>query len=418
MQTTICTAGLRRHRTHAVRVVWGSREVFIGGSHPVVVQSMTNTPTADVEATTAQALALARAGAELVRLTVNTPEAARAVVEIREALDRAGCSVPLVGDFHYNGHKLLKEVPLCAQALSKYRINPGNVGKGSRAEENFATMIDVARETGAAVRIGVNWGSLDQALLARMMDENASRETPLDPAVVLEEALVESALESARRAEALGLPAERLVLSCKVSEVKPLISLYRKLASRSNYALHLGLTEAGIGSKGIVASTAALAVLLEEGIGDTIRVSLAPEAGKPRTEEVVVAREIRQPMGIRKFGPAVTSCPGCGRTSSDLFQHLAASVQAYLRERAPVWREIAPGAEEMKVAVMGCVVNGPGESRHADIGISLPGAGESPVAPVYVRGVKVCSLKGPDMQQSFQDMIEKFVLETYGKAGA
>lgn len=418
MQTTICTAGLRRHRTHAVRVVWGSREVFIGGSHPVVVQSMTNTPTADVEATTAQALALARAGAELVRLTVNTPEAARAVVEIREALDRAGCSVSLVGDFHYNGHKLLKEVPLCAQALSKYRINPGNVGKGSRAEENFATMIDVARETGAAVRIGVNWGSLDQALLARMMDENASRETPLDPAVVLEEALVESALESARRAEALGLPAERLVLSCKVSEVKPLISLYRKLASRSNYALHLGLTEAGIGSKGIVASTAALAVLLEEGIGDTIRVSLTPEPGKPRTEEVVVAQEILQSMGIRKFAPAVTSCPGCGRTSSDLFQHLAASVQAYLRERAPVWREIAPGAEEMKVAVMGCVVNGPGESRHADIGISLPGAGESPVAPVYVRGVKVCSLKGPDMQQSFQDMIEKFVLETYGKAGA
>ena len=347
MQTTICTAGLLRHRTHAVRVVWGSREVFIGGSHPVVVQSMTNTPTADVEATTAQALALARAGAELVRLTVNTPEAARAVVEIREALDRAGCSVPLVGDFHYNGHKLLKEVPLCAQALSKYRINPGNVGKGSRAEENFATMIDVARETGAAVRIGVNWGSLDQALLARMMDENASRETPLDPAVVLEEALVESALESARRAEALGLPAERLVLSCKVSEVKPLISLYRKLASRSNYALHLGLTEAGIGSKGIVASTAALAVLLEEGIGDTIRVSLTPEPGKPRTEEVVVAQEILQSMGIRKFAPAVTSCPGCGRTSSDLFQHLAASVQAYLRERAPVWREIAPGAEEM-----------------------------------------------------------------------
>ena len=323
-----------------------------------------------------------------------------------------------MGDFHYNGHKLLKEVPLCAQALSKYRINPGNVGKGSRAEENFATMIDVARETGAAVRIGVNWGSLDQALLARMMDENASRETPLDPAVVLEEALVESALESARRAEALGLPAERLVLSCKVSEVKPLISLYRKLASRSNYALHLGLTEAGIGSKGIVASTAALAVLLEEGIGDTIRVSLTPEPGKPRTEEVVVAQEILQSMGIRKFAPAVTSCPGCGRTSSDLFQHLAASVQAYLRERAPVWREIAPGAEEMKVAVMGCVVNGPGESRHADIGISLPGAGESPVAPVYVRGVKVCSLKGPDMQQSFQDMIEKFVLETYGKAGA
>ncbi len=417
MQTIISTEELKRHRTHAVRVSWGDREVVIGGGRPVVVQSMTNTATADVAETTAQVLALARAGSELVRLTVNTPEAARAVIEIREALDRAGCSVPLVGDFHYNGHKLLKEVPLCAQALSKYRINPGNVGKGTKGEENFATMIEIAKATGAAVRIGVNWGSLDQALLARMMDENAARDVPLAPEEVLEEALIESALASARRAESLGLGADRLVLSCKVSEVKPLIALYRKLAARSNYALHLGLTEAGIGSKGIVASSAALAVLLEKGIGDTIRVSLTPAPGSARTEEVVVAQEILQSLDIRKFVPTVTSCPGCGRTSSDLFQRLAASTQAYLRQRAPVWREIAPGAENMKVAVMGCVVNGPGESRHADIGISLPGAGESPVAPVFVRGEKVAALKGADMQESFRDMIEKFVLETYGTRG-
>ena len=414
-QQVIHTDGLRRRRpTHAVAVRWGARTVTIGGDAPVVVQSMTNTPTADVEATYAQTVALARAGSELVRLTVNTPEAARAVVELREKLDRAGIWVPLVGDFHYNGHKLLADVPECAEALSKYRINPGNVGKGAKGEENFAMMIETAKRTGAAVRIGVNGGSLDQALLARMMDENAAKGNLLTPQAVLREALVESAVSSADAAVRLGLPADRIVLSAKVSAVPDLLAVYRRLSERCRYALHLGLTEAGIGSKGIVASAAALACLLEDGIGDTIRVSLTPAPGSPRTEEVVVAQEILQSMGIRAFAPMVTSCPGCGRTSSDLFQMLAASTQAFLRERAPEWRERAPGFESMTVAVMGCVVNGPGESRAADIGISLPGAGESPVAPVYVRGEKVASLKGPDMERDFQDMIEKFVLSTYG----
>lgn len=414
-QQVIHTDGLRRRRpTHAVAVRWGARTVTIGGDAPVVVQSMTNTPTADVEATYAQTVALARAGSELVRLTVNTPEAARAVVELREKLDRAGIWVPLVGDFHYNGHKLLADVPECAEALSKYRINPGNVGKGAKGEENFAMMIETAKRTGAAVRIGVNGGSLDQALLARMMDENAAKGNLLTPQAVLREALVESAVSSADAAVRLGLPADRIVLSAKVSAVPDLLAVYRRLSERCRYALHLGLTEAGIGSKGIVASAAALACLLEDGIGDTIRVSLTPAPGSPRTEEVVVAQEILQSMGIRAFAPMVTSCPGCGRTSSDLFQRLAASTQAFLRERAPEWRERAPGFESMMVAVMGCVVNGPGESRAADIGISLPGAGESPVAPVYVRGEKVASLKGPDMERDFQDMIEKFVLSTYG----
>lgn len=414
-QQVIHTDGLRRRRpTHAVAVRWGARTVTIGADAPVVVQSMTNTPTADVEATYAQTVALARAGSELVRLTVNTPEAARAVVELREKLDRAGIWVPLVGDFHYNGHKLLADVPECAEALSKYRINPGNVGKGAKGEENFAMMIETAKRTGAAVRIGVNGGSLDQALLARMMDENAAKGNLLTPQAVLREALVESAVSSADAAVRLGLPADRIVLSAKVSAVPDLLAVYRRLSERCRYALHLGLTEAGIGSKGIVASAAALACLLEDGIGDTIRVSLTPAPGSPRTEEVVVAQEILQSMGIRAFAPMVTSCPGCGRTSSDLFQRLAASTQAFLRERAPEWRERAPGFESMTVAVMGCVVNGPGESRAADIGISLPGAGESPVAPVYVRGEKVASLKGPDMERDFQDMIEKFVLSTYG----
>lgn len=414
-QQVIHTDGLRRRRpTHAVAVRWGARTVTIGGDAPVVVQSMTNTPTADVEATYAQTVALARAGSELVRLTVNTPEAARAVVELREKLDRAGIWVPLVGDFHYNGHKLLADVPECAEALSKYRINPGNVGKGAKGEENFAMMIETAKRTGAAVRIGVNGGSLDQALLARMMDENAAKGNLLTPQAVLREALVESAVSSADAAVRLGLPADRIVLSAKVSAVPDLLAVYRRLSERCRYALHLGLTEAGIGSKGIVASAAALACLLEDGIGDTIRVSLTPAPGSPRTEEVVVAQEILQSMGIRAFAPMVTSCPGCGRTSSDLFQRLAASTQAFLRERAPEWRERAPGFESMTVAVMGCVVNGPGESRAADIGISLPGAGESPVAPVYVRGEKVASLKGPDMERDFQDMIKKFVLSTYG----
>ena len=394
---------------------WKDHTVTIGGGRPVVVQSMTNTSTADTEKTVEQVLALARAGSELVRLTVNTPEAARAVVEIREKLDRAGCFVPLVGDFHYNGHKLLTEVPECAAALSKYRINPGNVGKGDRAAENFAVMIETAKRYGAAVRIGVNGGSLDQDLLARMMDENNALAEPADPSEVLLEALVESALSSAKGAEALGLPANRIVLSCKVSTVPELLRLYRMLAKRSSYALHLGLTEAGIGSKGIVASSTALGVLLEEGIGDTIRVSLTPAPGAARTEEVVVAQEILQSLGLRSFLPTVTSCPGCGRTSSEFFQELAASTQRFLRERMPEWRTAYPGAAGMKVAVMGCVVNGPGESRQADIGISLPGAGESPVAPVYIRGVKVASLKGSDMAERFQAMIEEFVRTTYAQ---
>lgn len=405
-----------RRKTHAVTVSWGQRKVVIGGMNPIVVQSMTNTSTADVEGSVAQILALWRAGSELVRLTVNTPEAARGVVAIRKKLDEAGCDVPLVGDFHYNGHKLLTDYPECAAALSKYRINPGNVGKGAKGEENFAMMIECAKKYGAAVRIGVNWGSLDQALLARMMDENQAAGNPLTPDAVLRHALVESAVQSADEAVRLGLPADRIVLSAKVSEVQGLIAVYRMLARRCNYALHLGLTEAGIGSKGIVASTAALSVLLQEGIGDTIRVSLTPSPGAPRTEEVVVAQEILQCMGLRSFTPLVTSCPGCGRTTSDLFQRLAAGTQTYLRERMPEWRVSAPGVENMTVAVMGCVVNGPGESRQADIGISLPGAGESPVAPVYVRGEKVCSLKGEDMQARFHAMIEEFVQTTYGQA--
>lgn len=405
-----------RRKTHAVTVSWGQRKVVIGGMNPIVVQSMTNTSTADVEGSVAQILALWRAGSELVRLTVNTPEAARGVAAIRKKLDEAGCDVPLVGDFHYNGHKLLTDYPECAAALSKYRINPGNVGKGAKGEENFAMMIECAKKYGAAVRIGVNWGSLDQALLARMMDENQAAGNPLTPDAVLRHALVESAVQSADEAVRLGLPVDRIVLSAKVSEVQGLIAVYRMLARRCNYALHLGLTEAGIGSKGIVASTAALSVLLQEGIGDTIRVSLTPSPGAPRTEEVVVAQEILQCMGLRSFTPLVTSCPGCGRTTSDLFQRLAAGTQTYLRERMPEWRVSAPGVENMTVAVMGCVVNGPGESRQADIGISLPGAGESPVAPVYVRGEKVCSLKGEDMQARFHAMIEEFVQTTYGQA--
>lgn len=405
-----------RRKTHAVSVSWGQRTVVIGGMNPIVVQSMTNTSTADVEGSVVQILALWRAGSELVRLTVNTPEAARGVAAIRKKLDEAGCDVPLVGDFHYNGHKLLTDYPECAAALSKYRINPGNVGKGAKGEENFAMMIECAKKYGAAVRIGVNWGSLDQALLARMMDENQAAGNPLTPDAVLRNALVESAVQSADEAVRLGLPADRIVLSAKVSEVQGLIAVYRMLARRCNYALHLGLTEAGIGSKGIVASTAALSVLLQEGIGDTIRVSLTPSPGAPRTEEVIVAQEILQCMGLRSFTPLVTSCPGCGRTTSDLFQRLAAGTQTYLRERMPEWRVSAPGVENMTVAVMGCVVNGPGESRQADIGISLPGAGESPVAPVYVRGEKVCSLKGEDMQTRFHAMIEEFVQTTYGQA--
>ena len=412
---TVNACGLNRHWTTPVDVIWGPTTVTIGGGRPVVVQSMTNTATADAEASYRQTAELAEAGSELVRLTVNTPDAARAVVTIREKLDAAGIHVPLVGDFHYNGHKLLTE---CADCLSKYRINPGNVGKGTKAEENFAMMIEVAKRTGAAVRIGVNGGSLDQALLARLMDENRQSEHPESPQAVLREALVRSAVESAEAAQSLGLPANRLVLSCKVSEVQELIALYRTLSRRTKAALHLGLTEAGIGSKGIVASTAALAVLLEEGIGDTIRVSLTPAPGASRTEEVIVAQEILQSMELRSFTPLVTSCPGCGRTSSDLFQRLAQETQQFLRARAPEWRRIAPGSEAMKVAVMGCIVNGPGESRQADIGVSLPGSGESPVAPVYIRGEKAGVLKGADIAKQFQDIIEKFVRENYAKQGS
>lgn len=406
------TIKLVRQR-QAVKVAWKDEVVTMGGLNPVVVQSMTNTLTTDVEGSVEQIIALSRAGSELVRLTVNTPDAARAVVDIREKLDQQGCHVPLVGDFHYNGHKLLTEVPECAQALSKYRINPGNVGKGDKASENFATMIEVANRYNKPVRIGVNGGSLDQALLARLMDENAKKGNPLSPAEVFRSALVESAIESAQAAESLGMSADRIVLSAKVSDVQSLIAVYRALAKRGRYALHLGLTEAGIGSKGIVASTAALAILLNEGIGDTIRVSLTPAPGMPRTEEVVVAQEILQSLGLRNFSPMVTSCPGCGRTSSDLFQHLAQRTQNYLRERMPEWRKAYPGVETMTVAVMGCVVNGPGESKQADIGISLPGTGESPVAPVFIRGEKVATLKGEDMQERFQAMIEEFVQSAY-----
>ncbi len=400
-------------RRAGVNVRWKETVVRMGGNAPVVVQSMTNTVTTDIDASVEQIVALSRAGSELVRLTVNTPEAARAVVAIREKLDALGCFVPLVGDFHYNGHKLLTEIPECAEALSKFRINPGNVGKGDKAQENFATMIEVAKTLGKAVRIGVNGGSLDQALLAQLMDENRSAEIPLTPNEILREALVQSAIQSAEAAESLGLSRDQIVLSAKVSDVQSLIWVYRELARRGPWALHLGLTEAGIGSKGIVASTAALAILLNEGIGDTIRVSLTPAPGMPRTEEVVVAQEILQSLGLRHFSPMVTSCPGCGRTSSDLFQQLAQDTQVFLRERMPEWRGKFPGVEGMTVAVMGCIVNGPGESRQADIGISLPGSGERPIAPVYVRGEKVATLKGETMQADFQAMIENYVREHY-----
>ena len=385
----------------------------IGGGAPIVVQSMTNTDTADVQATARQVEALARAGSELVRITVNTPEAAAQVARIRERLDAIGCRVPLVGDFHYNGHKLLTQYPDCAAALAKYRINPGNVGKGAKRDEQFATMIECALRHGKPVRIGVNWGSLDQALLARLMDENAQRKDPLDASEVMREAVVRSALDSARQAEALGLGAERIVLSCKMSQVQDLIAVYRSLAARCDYALHLGLTEAGMGSKGIVASSAAMAVLLQEGIGDTIRVSLTPEPGGDRTREVQVAQELLQSMGLRAFSPMVSACPGCGRTTSTVFQHLAGDIQAFLREKMPEWKTAHPGVENMRVAVMGCVVNGPGESKHADIGISLPGTGEVPVAPVYVDGKKTVTLKGERIAEEFQAIVERYVAEKY-----
>ena len=390
-------------------------DVRIGGGAPVVVQSMTNTDTEDAEATARQVEALARAGSELVRITVNTPQAAAQVARIRERLDARGCKVPLVGDFHYNGHKLLTQYPDCAQALAKYRINPGNVGKGAKRDEQFATMIECAIKYRKPVRIGVNWGSLDQELLARMMDENAKRPAPLEAPEVMREAVIVSALESARQAEEIGLPAERIVISCKMSQVQDLIAVYRALAARCEYALHLGLTEAGMGSKGIVASSAAMGVLLQEGIGDTIRISLTPEPGGDRTREVQVAQELLQTMGLRAFAPMVSACPGCGRTTSTVFQELAQKIEAYLRSQMPVWRETYPGAEDMRVAVMGCVVNGPGESKHANIGISLPGTGEVPVAPVYVDGKKTVTLKGERIAEEFQAIVDRYVKEKYGR---
>jgi (E)-4-hydroxy-3-methylbut-2-enyl-diphosphate synthase len=385
----------------------------VGGGAPIVVQSMTNTDTADVPETVKQVAELARAGSEIVRITVNNAEAAAAVPAIRERLDAMGINAPLVGDFHFNGHRLLTQHPACAEALAKLRINPGNVGRGSKRDEQFATMIEFACRYGKPVRIGVNWGSLDPELLSRMMDENAGLAEPADAVVVTRRALVASALESARQAEDLGLPRDSVILSCKVSGVQDLISVYRDLASRCDYPLHLGLTEAGMGSKGIVASTAAMAVLLQEGIGDTIRVSLTPEPGGDRTREVVVAQEILQTMGLRSFAPMVIACPGCGRTTSTYFQELADRIQGWLRAQMPLWRGRYPGVENMHVAVMGCVVNGPGESKHANVGISLPGSGENPVAPVFVDGVKTVTLKGEHIAAEFQKIVERYVADTY-----
>ncbi|MCG7918822.1 MAG: flavodoxin-dependent (E)-4-hydroxy-3-methylbut-2-enyl-diphosphate synthase [Candidatus Thiodiazotropha taylori] len=400
---------IKRHQTRSV-VVGG---VVIGSDAPVVVQSMTNTDTADVDATSKQVAALARAGSEMVRITVNNEAAAKAVCRIRERLDQQGLAVPLVGDFHFNGHRLLNDHPDCAQALAKYRINPGNVGSGEKRDSQYARMIELACEHQKPVRIGVNWGSLDKGLVARMMDQNAHAERPLDADQMTREIMVISALESAQRAIELGLSPSQIVLSCKMSGVQDLIAVYRELANRCDYALHLGLTEAGMGSKGIVASSAALAVLLQEGIGDTIRISLTPEPGGARTQEVIVAQELLQSMGIRAFTPMVVACPGCGRTTSTFFQQLAQQVQIHLRERMPGWQEKHPGVAEMSVAVMGCVVNGPGESKQANIGISLPGTGESPSAPVYVDGEKTVTLKGEQIAEQFIQLVDEYVENHY-----
>ena len=401
-----------RHSTHAVRV----GHITVGADAPIVVQSMTNTDTADSQATTAQVAELARAGSELVRITVNSEQAAQAVPQIRTRLDSMGVDVPLIGDFHFNGHKLLSKYPDCAAALAKYRINPGNVGRGSRRDEQFATMIETACRYDKAVRIGVNWGSLDQELVVRLMDENTASANPQDTREVIYRAMVTSALDSAQRAEQLGLAADRIILSVKMSGVQDLIAVYRMLAERCRYALHLGLTEAGMGAKGIVASTAALAVLLQQGIGDTIRISLTPEPGGSRSQEVLVAQEILQSMGLRAFTPSVVACPGCGRTSSDYFQKLAQDIQGYLRAQMPTWQRRYPGVENMNVAVMGCVVNGPGESKHANIGISLPGTGERPVAPVYIDGEKTVTLKGDHIAADFQQLVNAYVEKTYGES--
>ncbi len=411
---TPSSAAASRHRTVPVDVAG----IRIGGDSPIVVQSMTNTDTADIASTVQQVHELALAGSELVRVTVNTDEAAAAVPRIRERLDQLGCHVPLIGDFHFNGHKLLQQHPACAEALAKYRINPGNVGRGSKRDPQFAEMIETACRNGKPVRIGVNWGSLDQDLLARLMDENGRREQPLTAQQVMREAIVRSAIENGERAVTLGLARDRIVLSAKVSSVQDLVAVYRELAARSSFALHLGLTEAGMGSKGIVASSAALGILLQQGIGDTIRISLTPEPGGARTREVIVAQELLQTMGLRSFTPLVTACPGCGRTTSTFFQTLAESIQKQLRERMREWSKSYIGVETMTVAVMGCVVNGPGESKHANIGISLPGTGERPVAPVYEDGQKTVTLKGDHIAEEFQQLVERYVARSYPRRGA
>ena len=405
-------------KSSQANVTWGSRVVTVGGDAPVRIQSMTNTDTVDVIGTAIQVKELAIAGSELVRITVNTPEAAEAVPYVREQLDRMGIDVPLIGDFHYNGHRLLTDFPGCAQALSKYRINPGNVGKGDKHDKQFGLMIEAAVRWNKAVRIGVNWGSLDQDLLASLMDENSARLQPWDAKQVMYEALITSALDSARLAEKMGLRREQIILSCKVSGVQDLISVYRELAKRDSYALHLGLTEAGMGTKGTVASSVALAVLLQEGIGDTIRVSLTPQPGEARTQEVVVASEILQALGMRSFNPSVTACPGCGRTTSTTFQELTKQIDDFLRAQMPVWRTRYPGVEKLKVAVMGCIVNGPGESKHADIGISLPGSGEAPAAPVYIDGEKSVTLRGDNIAAEFHAIVENYIENRFGKTDA
>ncbi len=401
-----------RNKTRGVKV----GDIVIGDQQPVVVQSMTNTDTADIVRTTIQIADLARAGSELVRITVNNNEAAAAVPEIRNRLEQLNCNVPLVGDFHFNGHKLLADHPDCAEALAKFRINPGNVGRGNKRDDQFASMIETAARLNKPVRIGANWGSLDQELLASMLDENAASKNPVELSELYRSAVIRSALESAEQAEALGLGADKIIVSCKMSRVQDLISVYQELGKKSKYALHLGLTEAGMGSKGIVASTAALAVLLQQGIGDTIRISLTPEPGGDRTREVVVAQEILQTMGLRSFTPMVTACPGCGRTTSTVFQTLAEDIQTQLRDAMPDWKHKYAGVEDMTVAVMGCVVNGPGESKHANIGISLPGTGERPVAPVYVDGEKTVTLKGDNIAEEFQDIVQRYVVDNYSKA--
>ena len=405
-------------RSRQARVAWGGHVVTIGGDAPVRVQSMTNTDTVDVIGTAIQVKELAIAGSELVRITVNTPEAAEAVPHIREQLDRMGIDVPLVGDFHYNGHRLLTDFPAMAQALSKYRINPGNVGKGDKRDRQFAMMVEAAAKYDKVVRIGVNWGSLDQELLAQLMDENGRRAQPLDAKQVMYQALVHSALSSAEVARELGLNPDNIIISCKVSGVQELIAVYRDLARRSDFPLHLGLTEAGMGTKGTVASAAALAVLLQEGIGDTIRVSLTPQPGEARTQEVVVALEILQALGLRSFNPSVTACPGCGRTTSTTFQELAKQIDDFLRAQMPVWKAKYPGVETLKVAVMGCIVNGPGESKHADIGISLPGTGEAPAAPVFIDGEKALTLRGEGIAEEFHRIVERYIERRFGTATA